>query len=744
MPDNSNPSQKVRKARRGRKRNSPQNHDDGGVDVNEPHHTSTTTDAGAGSDSQTISPDFFNRELQWLEFNRRVLNEAKDSRTPLLERVRFLAIFTSNLDEFVMKRMGSLKRQALLGIRNQKYEGAGPREFIKTLRSKVLPMLADQAEILSKEIMPALAKAGVSILKWDELTVGERDQANKYFRENIFPVLTPLAVDQGHPFPFLSNLSTSLAVTVSHPDRDEKLFARVKIPRVFPRFFQLTTEEFKGQYRFVAQTDIIQHNLGDLFPNMKILSVMPFRITRNANIARDEEDADDLLEMVEEELRQRRFAQIVRLEHGPNPDPWMLRFLTEELDLAEDDVYELPAELDFTDLVQIANLNIPLLKYESWSPAIPPGFLDEENSVFNIMRAGDILVHHPYESFAASVERFIRTAADDPRVIAIKMALYRTGDDSPFIPALIRAAESGKQVVVLIELKARFDEERNINWAQELESTGVHVVYGIVGLKTHAKVALAVRKDSDGLRSYCHIGTGNYHTGTARLYTDFGLFTCRPDIAEDVVELFHYLTGRSLKTQYRKLLVAPVNMKDKFIEKIERETRHKKEGRPAQIIAKMNGFDNPAIGRVLYSASQEGVEIDLIIRGICCVKPRVPGMSERIRVVSIIGRFLEHSRIFYFRNGAENPVDGEFYIGSTDWMDRNLLGRVEAAVPIEDRALRERLWDTFQIMLKDQRQAWDMQPDGTYVQRQPQSDDQQAGTHQQLMKLARRTAPFME
>lgn len=737
-----------KRPRRNRKRNKPQDEggsaraeNDSGI-ARSPSDLNFQESNGSGeqfqSESLVPTPDFFRREMSWLEFNRRVLHEAMDIRTPLLERVRFLAIFTSNLDEFYMKRMGSLKRRVLAGQRNARYDVQAALDLIKIIREQVKGLLQMQAKTYKEEILPLLVKNGVHLLSWTSLTAEEQLRANQYFRDNVFPALTPLAVDPGHPFPFLSNLSTSLAVWMTHPDRDERLFARVKVPKVFPRWIQLSTDEFKGQYRFISLNELIEQNLGQLFPSMKLLGVVPFRITRNANIERDEEEADDLLEMIEEELRQRRFAQIVRLEYLKNTDPGTLQFLIDELELTEDDVFEMPAELDFTDLLKIADLNIPTLKFEPWSPVVPQALTDEESSIFSVIRAGDILVHHPYESFTASVERFIQTAVDDPRVVAIKMSLYRTGDSSPFISALIRAAELGKQVVCLIELKARFDEERNINWAQALEAAGVHVVYGVVGLKTHAKIALVVRQENEGLRSYAHIGTGNYHTGTARLYTDVGLLTCRKEIIEDVVELFHYLTGRSLKTDYRKLLVAPVTMKDRFLQMIDREVQQKRDGKPAHIVVKINAFDNPAIGRALYRASQEGVEIDMIVRGFCCLKPRVPFLSERIRVISVIGRFLEHARIFYFRNGAEVPVQGDFYIGSADWMDRNLLGRVEAAVPIDEAGLKERLWEMLQIQLRDQRQAWDLMSDGTYVQRQPRNEDEALGTHQTLMRLHRR------
>jgi polyphosphate kinase len=681
--------------------------------------------------------EFINRELSWLEFNCRVLHEAQDGRTPLLERVKFLGIFSSNLDEFFMKRVGGLKRQVAAGIVSRSPDGLTPAQQLATIRKTLLPLLQLQAECFSREVKPALIENGIHLVPWDGLSDLERQYAVRLFRTNVFPILTPLAVDPGHPFPFISNLSLSLGVTLQHPDRTEKLFARIKVPEVLPRWIRLETPEANGNFRFVALQDIIIHNLNELFPNMVLLDVMPFRIIRSADVERDEEDVEDLLEMIEQEVRQRRFADVVCLEHGPNPNPWILQFLMDELELTENDIYEMPGELDYLDFMKpLGDLNVPRLKYGPFVPVVPTVLADEDTDIFTVIRNGDMLLHHPYESFAASVERFVRTAATDPRVLAIKMTVYRTGDDSPFIRTLIQAAEAGKQVVCLVELKARFDEERNIYWAHALEAAGVHVVYGILGLKTHTKTTLIIRQDPDALRCYAHIGTGNYHVQTARLYTDLGLFTCKPEITEDLVELFHYLTGRSRKSNYQKLLVAPVNLKDRFLGMIDREIEHKKQGRPAQIIAKMNSLEDLSICRALYRASQAGVSIDLIVRGFCCLRPGVPGLSENIRVISVIGRFLEHSRIFFFRNGVENPVDGEYYIGSADWMYRNLLGRVELVTPIEDKPLREKCRQILQVMLADQRQAWDMQPDGTYIQRIPAPDStgpETLGSHQTLI-----------
>ena len=686
-----------------------------------------------------LSTEFINRELSWLEFNRRVLHEALDPRNPLLERVKFLEIFTSNLDEFFMKRVGGLRRQISVGVVSQTPDGLTPYQQLIAIRRAVLPQLIQQAEIFAKAVRPALATAGIHLREWAEVPPEQREAARKFFHASIFPILTPLAVDPGHPFPFISNLSDSLGVILSHPNHDERLFARIKIPETLPRWIRLGAAETGGQFIFVRVIDIMKANLLDLFPEMTVVDVMPFRLTRNADIEAGGEgdDDDDLLEVVEEELRARRFAKVVRLDHGPNPNPWILKFLMQELGLNDLDVYELPGELDYGDLRPISDLALPKYRFEPWTPVIPPSIADDEGDIFSLIRAGDILVHHPYESFNASVQRFVEAAAADPKVLAIKMTVYRTGDDSPFIHTLIRAAEARKQVVCLVELKARFDEERNILLAQSLEKAGVHVVYGIMGLKTHTKTTLVVRQDPDGIRCYAHIGTGNYNVGTAKLYTDLGLFTCDPGITEDLVGLFHFLTGRSLKKDYLKLLIAPVTMKQRFLEMIDRETEAARQGKPARIIAKMNSMADNEIVRALYKASQAGVEVDLIVRGLCTLRPGLPGVSERIRVISVIGRFLEHSRIFWFQHGAKDPLESDFYIGSADWMYRNLESRVEAVVPIEDHVQREKLWAILQIMLNDRRQAWDMQSDGTYVQRTPDDPEKQIGTHQMLMNIAR-------
>ena len=681
-----------------------------------------------------VQTKFIHRDISWLEFNRRVLHEATDARTPLLERLMFLGIFTSNLDEFFMKRARSAYVRSSL---DQPFDES-ERQHLQTLREMIMPMLREQAQCFQADIKPALADHGIHLLAWDELSADELELVYKYFRQNVFPIMTPQSVDPSHPFPFISNLSDSLAVALRHPETKQRLFARVKIPHQIPQWIELAPSSDSKQRRFASLRDLISNNLSDLFPGMDVQDVLPLRVTRSAEVNPEHIETEDLLEQVERELRQRRLQHVVRLEHASAPNKWLLDQVVRELHLIPEQVYELPGEMDYTDFRRIASLPMSELRYPAWTPAVPPQ-LPERQDIFASIRRGDIMVHHPYDSFDASVARFIRSAVDDENVWAIKLTLYRTSDDTPFVPWLIEAAEEGKQVVCLVELKARFDEHRNIRWANALEDAGVHVVYGLIGKKTHTKMALVVRRESEKVRCYAHIGTGNYHPQTARLYTDLGLFTCDPAITEDVVELFHYLTGRSLKKDYRQLLVAPTNMKRRFLEMIDREIEMKKQERPARIIAKMNQLEDRDVCRALYRASQAGVEIDLIIRGFSILRPRLPDLSPTIRITSVIGRFLEHSRIFYFRNGAQREEDGEFFIGSADWMHRNLEDRVEAIVPVTSETLREELWQILQITMNDQRQAWDMQSDGSYVQRTPPSDAEDSsstiGTHQTLLQL---------
>lgn len=688
-------------------------------------------------DALSTSEAVYNYELAWLDFNWRVLAEALDPRTPLLERLKFVAITASNLDEFIRKRVGGLKRQQAAGIANLTLEGWTPAEKLALISHAMRPMLDALSDSLLNDILPQLAQHGVTISNYDELTLAQKERMQVYFMREVYPILTPLAVDPGHPFPFISNLSLSLGVQLRDPVTGESHFSRVKVPTNRPRWVPLDSP-----LHFVPLEQVMIHNLDSLYRSMEIVCVYPFRVTRNADIARNEEEADDLLEMINEELRERRFAPVVRLEVDAGMPDQMVEFLSNEMELDAMDVYRVRGPLRQTDLFALADLNLPHLKYESWTPLTPPRFIGFDSSsrtadLFSAIRQGDLLVHHPYQSFSASTQQFIEAAARDPQVLAIKQTLYRTSSDSPIVSALIHAAERGKQVAVLVEVKARFDEERNIEWARKLEDAGCHVAYGLVGLKTHSKISLVIREEEDGLRTYFHIGTGNYNPKTATLYTDLGLFSCQPEIGADLMDLFNHLTGYSRQAKYRKLLVAPVNMRKQFIEMIDAEIAHALRGDPARIIAKMNAMDDTAIARKLYEASQAGVSIDLIVRGNCRVRPGIRGISENLRVISVIGRFLEHSRIFYFENNG-NP---RYFIGSADWMRRNLSGRVEAATPIEDPRLQEQLYHILQTSLSDHRQAWEMLPDGRYRQRRPPTDDATSifaqGTHVSLMKYTR-------
>lgn len=692
-------------------------------------------------ETTATSKPFRDRDLAWLDFNLRVFHEAADERNPLLERVKFLAIVGSNLDEFFMKRVGALKQQ--LAVQNDAVgDGGALYQRLLDVRKTVLQLLSNSAGLYAKTLLPKLSRHGIHLLDWNELNEQQAETARQFFQRKVFPILTPLAVDPGHPFPILSNLSTSLGVMLRNPETDGRYFARVKVPGSLPQLLPLPSEP-KGDGSpapqcFIRLLDLIRHNLDSLFPGMVVLEVMPFRITRSAAVELDDDErGESLAAMVEEEIRQRRFERVIRLEYATGGSAGMLQLLLGKLDLSEVDAYEMTAELDYSDLFALAGLNRPELRDKPWQPVVPPAFEGNDLDIFSVIRAGDVLVHHPYESFEATVERFIRRAAVDPKVVALKMTVYRVGADTPFLDALVSAAELGKEVACLVELTASFDEMQNLSIAHALEKAGVHVVYGVVGLKTHCKTALVVRQDDDGLRSYVHIGTGNYHVKTARLYTDLGLFTCNPELTGDVVNLFHYLTGLSLKRDYAKLLVAPVNMRERFLAMIRGEIAHRQAGRPTHIIAKMNQLEDREICDALIEAARIGVRIDLIIRGLCVLPP---GASENIHIISIIGRFLEHSRIYYFRNGAEEPVAGLFFIGSADWMHRNLSGRVEAIAPIETPKLRQRLWELLQIMLNDQRQAWDLLADGSYRQRTPPQDADTTrpeflGTHQLLMTL---------
>jgi polyphosphate kinase len=650
---------------------------------------------------------YLNRELSWLEFNARVLHEARDERNALLDRAKFLSIFSDNLDEFFQVRIAGLRQQIEAGAIARAADGRTPAEQLAAARTRVLELVSDQSAIFL-DLRRALAAENVEIIDYAAIPE-HHDVLRQRFHDEIFPVLTPLAVDPGHPFPYISTLSLSIAVGLRNPETRERVFARVKVPQILPRLLEVEPS------RFIPIDQVIEANLSELFTGMEVVESHLFRVTRNADLAIEEDEADDLLMAIEEELRRRRFGEAVRLEVERSMPAATRTLLMRGLGLEPDDVYEVAGMLDLTALWRIADLDRPDLKSVPWTPVTPARLVppddDEPVDVFAAVRAGDILVHHPYDSFAASVERFITQAADDPDVLTIKQTLYRTSGDSPIVQSLIRAAERGKQVVVLVEIKARFDEEANIIWARKLERAGAHVVYGLVGLKTHSKISLVVRREGSGLRRYVHIGTGNYNPKTARLYVDLGLLTVRPEIGADVTDLFNVLTGLSRQRTFRRLLVAPHSMRSGFLDLVDREMAHAAAGRPAHIVVKTNAVVDGPVIEALYRASTAGVEIDLIVRAACALQPGIEGVSERIRVRSIIGEFLEHSRIWGFENGG----DRDWFIGSADLMDRNLDRRVEAVVPVEDSDARARLSEIIEVMLADDRRSWQLLPDSTWV-----------------------------
>ncbi len=679
--------------------------------------------------SEEQSAIWLDRDLSWLDFNERVLAEALDERTPLLERAKFLAIFTSNLDEFVMKRVAVLSQA----------KGAEQRELFTRLREKLLPMLAQQARCYRETIIPGLAAHGVFLRRWHELTAEQQQEAGVYFDENVSAAMTPLVVDLQHPFPFLSNLSTSLTFRLHDPERGQSMYARMKVPTVLKQWVPLTAGLEPGKKLLVPLYELIRGNVDKLYCGMKVTAMTVVRITRDAEVE-IEDDSIGFRELVLEQVRQRRYEPVVRLEFGPGADPDIKEMLRKRFELDPSDVYDMPEEVDYTTLFELMGLPIAALHDTPWSPLQPAAIPDVHAPLFGTIQAGDILVHHPYESFDASVEHFISSAADDPQTVSIKMTAYRIGDDTPFVKSLIRAAERGKQVACVMEIKARFDEERNLHWAAELERVGAHVTFGLSGLKTHAKTALVVRKEAGGLRSYVHIGTGNYHVKTARLYADLGILTCDPRLTKDAVNLFHYLTGHAHAPTVSSLLVAPITMRPRLLELIAREIEHHKAGKPARIVAKMNQLEDPDIINALVEASKAGLPIDLIIRGFCCLRPGVAGVTENIRIRSIIGRFLEHSRIFHFANGHRKHVDGDFFIGSADWMHRNLSNRVEIVTPIFAHGPKQKLWEFLDICLRDRRQAWLLDSDGNYKQLTPHTEGdgpEVLGTHQTMMNLTR-------
>jgi polyphosphate kinase len=665
----------------------------------------------AGVDKAPPLPDdrFLNREVSWLDFNARVLALAEDRETPLLERAKFLAIFASNLDEFYMVRVAGLKRRQTTGLSVRSNDGLSVREQLELVAARTSELVERHAHCFLGDVQPELEAEGIRIVRWAALPTSEQDRLHRYFREQVFPVLTPLAVDPAHPFPYISGLSLNLAVVVRDPDSGAERFARVKVPNNVPRFVTV------AEGGFLPIEDVIAAHLSQLFPGMQVVEHHLFRVTRNADLDVEEDRDEDLLQAMERELARRRFGPAVRLEAAESMSEHVLDLLTRELDVNERDVLRVPGLLDLSALWALYGVDRPDLKDKPFVPATHPQFAEGETprSVFAMLRDSDVLVHHPYHSFATSVQRFIEQAAADPNVLAIKQTLYRTSGESPIVDALIDAAEAGKQVVVLVEVKARFDEQANISWARALERAGCHVVYGLIGLKTHCKTCLVVRQEGGQLRRYAHIGTGNYNNKTARLYEDFGLFTADPDVGRDLTDLFNVLTGYSRQTEYRTLMVAPQGIRAGILERIEREIEHVREGRPGLVQLKANSIVDEGIIDALYRASQAGVRVDLVIRGICALRPGVPGLSENIRVRSIIGRFLEHSRILRFGNGG----DHEFWLGSADMMHRNLDRRVEAMVRVTDETARGQLRYVLDMATADDTGGFDLQPDGTWIRR---------------------------
>ncbi|MCU7914739.1 MAG: polyphosphate kinase 1 [Candidatus Thiodiazotropha sp. (ex Gloverina cf. vestifex)] len=676
---------------------------------------------------------YLNRELTWLAFNSRVLNEADQARNPLLERVKFLAIVNNNLDEFFMKRIGGLKQLVAAGLTTPAIDGRSPTQQLIECHHVIREMQREQQSIYY-DLVDLLEASEIEITEYQNLSEANQLQLRDHFRQNIFPMLTPLAMDPSHPFPFISNLTLNLLVTLRFPSGHDVHMARVKVPvskDVSPRMIRVGENN-----TFITLDDLITNNLDMLFPGMDIESCNLFRVTRNANVELDQESANDLLEMIEIELRERHFAPIVRLEVAKGMNPTHRGMLAAELGLNESqDVFEVDCMMAMKDLFELAMLNIPELRDIPHHAVDHPQLAHDRRNIFHIIRDhGSLLLQHPYESFNTTVERFLRTASEDPKVLAIKMTLYRTSADGNVLNSLIKAARNGKQVAVLVELKARFDEAANIRWARRLEQAGIHVTYGVIGLKTHSKLIMVIRKDYSQLRRYYHIGTGNYHAGTARLYTDLGVLGCDEDIGQDLTELFNYLTGYSPPPSYRKILAAPYTLKQSLLSKIEREIKIHSAENPGLIQMKMNALEDQDIVKALYKATRAGVKVQLIVRDTCRFRPGIPGLSESGSVVSIVGRFLEHARITYFQNGG----DEEYFIGSADLMQRNLMKRVEVLVPVEPPALRQELRLMLDVQLVDKHAAWDMQADGTYVRRIPSEDDKSLNCQETLVGVAER------
>ncbi|WP_236950526.1 RNA degradosome polyphosphate kinase [Mycobacterium sp. MS1601] len=674
--------------------------------------------AATPADSDNALPEdrYLNRELSWLDFNARVLALAADPSLPLLERAKFLAIFASNLDEFYMVRVAGLKRRDEMGLSVRSADGLSPREQLRRIGERTQQIASRHARVFLDGVRPALAEEGIVVVTWADLDEDERARLSTYFHEQVFPVLTPLAVDPAHPFPFVSGLSLNLAITVRQPEDKTQHFARIKVPDNVDRFVELPGRDGDGNggkstVRFLPMEELIAAFLTVLFPGLEIVEHHAFRITRNADFEVEEDRDEDLLKALERELARRRFGTPVRLEVADDMTEHMLELLLRELDVDPGDVIEVPGLLDLSSLWQIYGVDRPALKDRTFVPATPPAFGERETpkSIFSTLRDGDVLVHHPYDSFSTTVQRFIEQAAADPNVLAIKQTLYRTSGDSPIVNALIDAAEAGKQVVALVEIKARFDEQANIKWARQLEKAGVHVVYGLIGLKTHCKTCLVVRREGSTIRRYCHIGTGNYNPKTARLYEDVGLLTASPDIGADLTDLFNSLTGYSRKVSYRNLLVAPYGVRRGIIERIEREVAAAADGADARIRLKANALVDEQVIDALYRASQAGVQVEVVVRGICALRPGVPGFSENITVRSILGRFLEHSRIIHFR------AINEFWIGSADMMHRNLDRRVEVMAQVKDPRLTSQLDDVFASAMDPATRCWELGSDGSWT-----------------------------
>lgn len=681
--------------------------------------------------------NFINRDMSWVEFNRKVLEEALNPNLPLLDKIKFISIFFSNLDEFYMIRVAGIKDQIVAKVIDPTIDGLTPADELQKIEKEVRPMIDTIYDFWGNKIVPSLKENDIHILIPSQLNKEEKKYLAEYFNKEIYPVLTPLAFDPGRPFPYISNLSLSFALLVQKPN-GEKHFARVKVPNILPRLIRIDSiikpnrKETNGQFsaKFILLDDLIKQNLQTLFPGLKVLEAQRFRITRDTDMEIQEDEADDLLEVIEENIRQRRFGAVVRLEVEKDMPQFMLETLMENLEITKDDIHIIDGPLGLSNIMSLYDLPLHHLKEKPYHPVISQEFEEQDEDIFSVIRKGDVYVHHPYDSFTPVID-FIKQASRDPDVLAIKQTLYRVGSNSPIVKYLIEAAERNKQVAVLVELKARFDEENNIFWARELEKAGVHVVYGLVGLKTHSKMTMVVRKEFDGVKRYVHLGTGNYNPTTAKIYTDIGLFTTNPEICADVSEVFNYLTGYSEQKKYRHLIVSPITTRKKFLNLIEREIQNVNNGGEGRLIFKMNSLVDSALIAALYEASKKGVKIDMIIRGICCLIPQVPGLSENIRVISIVGRYLEHSRAYYFYNNG----DEELYIGSADLMPRNLDRRVEVTFPIYNTSIKQDIIEKVLLTsLKDNQKARVMLPSGKYVFNHPVYIEEKINLQEYLMQ----------